>query len=283
MNDPKRNHVVAEMHQSRFQNDEGGLYFFDFEQPELGVRSTRKSALFVRKNYYTTINSSGHNDFGFEKFLAKDIEGPANRIFEKIVNNVRTGKFPTLSGSELMSLRTYIYFQIKRVPETIDRITTSDEIEDDLRTRMEKDGYLDYPSLKEEGKALSRPVPDWMIKSVRVGAQGLNDGRVVNAMSKFGMRFSRVRQKNKALILGSNPVLINLGRSVDGTQKQSGPIWMPISSDVAVAPWGEAGKEYLVDFGTQAEIRSINVSIATQSRIIAAGSRSLLESLASRR
>lgn len=270
------------MHQSRFQNDEGGLYFFDFELPGLGVRSTQKSALFLRKNYYTTNDSSGRKDFGFEEFLAKKVEGPASLVFKKIVENVRAGRFPNLNVSETMSLRNYIYFQIKRVPETIDRVTTSEEIEEDLRKRMERDGYFGFTSSKGERKS-SLPVPSWMINSVRVGAQGLNDGRVVSAMSRFGMRFSKVGVQNKALILGSNPVLINLGRSVDGTRKQSDPIWMPISSDIAVAPWGEAGKEYLIGFESQAEIRSINVSIALQSRFIAAGSRSLLESLANRR
>src|SRR5947208_9370887 len=129
MNEPKRHHSVPEMLQKRFADERGMLWFFDKCRPELGVRETSASSLFVRNRQYTLMKDDGTRDWSLETRYS-ELEGEMNILISKIVPNVGASIYPNLSPDERTLLNRYVYEQWRRVPEIYDRMISDDQFQE---------------------------------------------------------------------------------------------------------------------------------------------------------
>jgi hypothetical protein len=93
----------------------------------------------------------------------------------------------------------------------------------------------------------------------------------------------RVTDPKKAFVIGSKPVVRMTAPGFTKLAPGKAELWLPIASDVAVAPGGQRGSEVLITARDHRLVRRLNQLTAAQSSIIAGCSRKLIASLISPR
>ena len=97
---------------------------------------------------------------------------------------------------------------------------------------------------------------------------------VFKYLADMGLGIARIANPGKNFVIGSYALAF-------ASYRGENHLWLPISHDVAVEPYGIAGTETLVELNDDC-VMSINETSFRESSIVAARSQLLLRSLASR-
>ncbi len=112
------------MLQRRFVDSSGNLHFFDKRRPASGVRKTGPNNLFLETDLYSLVDEAGNKDATPEVAVFAKLDNIGNKLIEKIVSSVRSGRNPGLTSQEKIAWDTFLYFQWKRVPDEFSQNAT---------------------------------------------------------------------------------------------------------------------------------------------------------------
>lgn len=255
------------------------MHAFDRRAPERGVFSAPPFKVFFKKNLYSAVDSKGVRDTSLETGF-RPMEHQASILINSILETVRKQRLPGLTADMRSFLDLFVYYQWKRVPDTVDRTVSRADL-DALAAESIAEFERDVrPLTDEERKQFADPATwERMIKNSRRDVIASGSPEVVDAFSKMTVNFVHVRNPKKAFIIGSAPVVkLNL----PGQPHINAPatqIWLPIASDVAIAYSGQKPGRYVPVTDAQ-EIKQVNLSIAWGSNLIASRAAALTASLA---
>ena len=275
---PKRHHSVAEMLQKRFTDDEGGLFFFDNQRPDLGVRWTRPHNLFCRHDLYSEIGKDGSKDPALEHKISI-LEGQIDLLIEKTVSATRNNRPPCFTPAEKAAWDRFLILQWKRVPDLHacisslrDFETEYDQLLDQLRDRI--------PNLQQEIEKLREPTAKKrMIHNIKVDALARPSTVVETMIARRGLAVLGITRPGKSFVIGSHPVIKLTRPGKTHILDSEVEVWLPVASDVAIGLGRAAGTEIVVPVSDTAQVRHLNEAIVRQSTMFAARSEALVRSL----
>jgi Protein of unknown function (DUF4238) len=279
---PKRHHYVPQMILNGFTDAAGWLHWCRHrEEPNL-VRRGRPIELFHKKHLYSTLSGSGIKDPAMEHILAA-LENEAVSVVQAILEPTRSGKTPVLSDAQKRIWYLLFLMQWRRTPENQLSCTSDeeasrmiDEILDELRSVV--------PHREDEIAAYGTPESKARtIRNVRVQSLVGFNANVIGVLEHRGISIIRITRPNKQFIIGSRPVvkLTSPGRTDLNDLKVE--MWLPIAADIAVGVGQGDGEITLFETENDTPIRQLNLAIASQSAIIAAGSSALVRSISNAR
>jgi hypothetical protein len=280
MNEPKRHHSVPEMLQKRFADGRGMLWFFDKDRPELGVRDTSASSLFVRNRQYTLKESDGSRDWSLETRYS-ELEGEMHVLIDKVVPAVMRGEYPGLAPSERELLYRYIYEQWRRVPELYDKLI-SDEAFSTMHKATVAEYEKKYPNRAVTAELRSKFADPAYLKAERQRARVLSlskpSSTALAVMETKGLYFVRTAA-SRSFLIGSVPVvkLTPPGRSE--LIMPDVELWLAIHPNVAIVLTGDKSKDGMMSLPA-GQVRYINHTIAKQSEVFAGRDKALVASIA---
>jgi hypothetical protein len=277
MSTPRRHHFVPLMLQRRFTSPQGKLYLYDKRRPEAGIYATNPVNAFVKKDLNAIENKDGTRDAGLEQWYA-ELEGEIAPIIDKIVESARRRQKPALTGDERNTWDNFAYHQQKRAPDVFERLGLVKDFRANYESHIEWFQKEVRPLTPEERRDLMSPETiERIIQHASVTARGKGSEEVIEVLAQRGIAIAVILQPNKSFIIGDHP-LSRMGPGGE-LQQPTTELWLPIASDVAVSPWGQAGTEKLVGVTTDG-IRRVNEEIFKHSNVVGACSEALLASLA---
>jgi len=275
---PKRHHYIPEMLQKRFVNETGGLWFYSKERPEKGVIATKPGNIFVEGHLYSTLEADGERDPAVELFYSR-LESEAEHVVEKLVQAARSGGPLHLTPDELEIWHHFVFYQQKRVPDFFGRVSDSESFPSQLEeilTHIEARRGPIPAHLRQQ--VTEKDTMERLRKNALVGSLSVPSQMVQEALQSRGLAIAVPKQRNKAFVLGSNP-MARLGvRNGSSFANPEVELWFPIAHDVAVAPYGKPGEVRFAYLGDP-DVRKINRGIFAGSTVVASGSKDLIESL----
>jgi hypothetical protein len=278
--EPKRHHYVPEFLQRRFVNDAGNLYVFNRERPERGVFQTTPKNVFVEKDLYTRFDADGSKDAAVEQAF-NSLETFANDLIERFVSSVRVGVAPQLNAAEKSAWDDFFFLQTKRVPEFHDQYVVNYGFEEEL-DRVIRQYERDVRVLTDDERAQLRDPKE--IERLRRNTKLIaltKPGELVRgALAQKGLALAHIQDSRKSFVLGSSPVVKLNHPDRPHLSDDSVEVWLPIASDIAISPSPEVGVVRRIPVTEERHIRSINLAIARQSRIVAARDEALVRSIA---
>ncbi|HEX9904558.1 MAG TPA: DUF4238 domain-containing protein [Propylenella sp.] len=283
MNAPWRHHFIAQMQVAWFADPSGLLFYFDKREPKKGIRHQGPRGIFHEEHFYSAVDyDTGEKDVALELYLGRVVEHKAAPVIKKIVTAARAGKTPQLTAQERADWNALVYYQMKRVPDFINRYAADLEAGYERGIIEVEEGYR--PLTESERAIVADPVTrERIIRNVRVGAQASFSQMVAAKQASIGMVIVRITDPKKAFIIGSKPVVQMKAPGFTELAPEKAELWLPIASDVAVAPGGQRGSEVLLTAHDHRLIRRLNQLSAAQSSIIAGCSKKLIASLISPR
>lgn len=282
MSVPKRHHYVPQMILNGFTDPEGWLYWCRHREEPDKVRRARPAELFHKNHLYSTLSASGIKNPTMEHALSL-LESEAVGVVHAILGSARMGKVPVLSPEQKRIWYLFFLMQWRRTPET-QRSNTSDtealrmveDILDELRVaaphRLAQIEKLATP----EAKART-------VRNVRVQTLEQVSPQVMSVLERRGIAVLRIANPNKSFIIGSRPVVKLTMPGRTDLNDTAVEMWLPIASDISVGVGtgdGGVSLHLAVDVAT---VRQLNEAIAKQSGTIAAGSATLVRSIANAR
>lgn len=278
MNNPKRHHFVPQLLLKRFTNDEGLLYFYDKRRPENGVCCTGPSNLFVESHFYSELGDDGGQDPWLERILAK-LESNTEPILQRIIESARKGELPNLSQEEKEIWDYFLYYQWKRVPDSLDRASGLEDFDAELQRTLDR-VEKDFRKLTDEEWQRFRD-PDYKRKlrqNVKVDVVARIGPDVLKIIKYKGLGIGVIENPKKSFVIGSNPVVKLTYRGQTHLADPSVELWLPISSDIAILLLPSHKQEKLLPLSDE-NVRHLNRSILSQSTVVACRSESLIRSL----
>lgn len=265
-----------------FTDPDGWLHWCRHREDPSAIRRARTAELFHQNHLYSTLSESGIKDLAMERALSV-LESEAVGVVQAILDQTRAGRVPALSAGQMRVWHLFFLMQWRRTPET-QRANTSDE----EATRMIEEIIAELrqavPHRSAEIEQLATPeAMARTIRNVRVQTLIQFSGEVMTVLERQGIAVLRISRPHKSFIIGSRPVvkLTSPGRT-DLTDPHV-EMWMPIASDIAVGVGRGDGGVSLHHADDGATVRQLNLSIAKQSGTIAAGSATLVRSIANAR
>ena len=272
MNEPRKHHIVPKMILRKFVNDDDKLFVFDKRRPKSGVYPVSPAKAFTEKDLNSTKQADGTLDAQLEIRFSK-LESEVSPIIDRIVDCALSGKKPELSDVQLNRWNNFVSYQQKRAPDAFERMGVTQTYPDDLLRRVDEIERDIRPLTDQEKKDI---FSYRMYQNVVVAARGTNEGFVLEALTRRGLAIAILDSPKRSFIIGDYP-LARLGRnSLNHPQCE---LWFPVSSKVAVSPWGEASSETIIALNRE-QVRRMNNVIWEQSNIIAGRSDRLIRSLA---
>jgi hypothetical protein len=105
-----------------FADQAGLLFCFDKRAPRRGIRHEGPKGIFYEEHFYSAVDyDTGEKDVALELYLAREVEDKAAPVIKKIVTAARAGKTPQLTAQERADWNALVYYQMKRVPDFIER------------------------------------------------------------------------------------------------------------------------------------------------------------------
>jgi hypothetical protein len=282
MSIPKRHHYVPQMILNGFTDRDGWLHWCRHHEAPATIRRARPAELFHQNHLYSTLSESGIKDPAMERRLSA-LENEAVGVVEAILSAARAGQRPVLSMDQKRIWHQFFLMQWRRTPEN-QRASTSDdealgiveETLDELRAAV--------PHRLLEIEALSTPAAKARtVRNVRVQTLIQFTAEVMDVLERRGIAVLRITKSNKSFIVGSRPVV---KLTMPGRTDLNDPeveMWLPIASDVAVGVGQGDGELSLHHATDERLVRQLNTAIASQSGTIAAGSATLVRSIANPR
>jgi len=279
MSEPKQHHHIAEMHQKRFCDRNGDVYFLRKGDQSRTIRKTKPRKIFKQRHQYSFINRDGSKDSTLEKSFSY-IEGEANRILEYALPKVRSGRRPNLPSQDKELWDHYFHHQWQRVPDLDDEVYPLEEFLEDI-PRAIASVEADF------GRQLSEEEKSWFEDpknrkdfrhNARVLALGKPGERIMDLLENSGLCFG-ISPSNFSFVLGSVPVVPIQFPAFRHVMGSVNGIWLPIADDVVVSPAGTSGLECVVRLNEN-QTRRLNEQISLQSTMIAGSSEALIRSIA---
>lgn len=272
MNEPRKHHIIPKMILRRFVNGDGKLFVFDKRRPKSGVYPISPAKAFTEKDLNSVKQADGTLDAQLEIGFSK-LESEVSPIIDRIVDRALSGKKPALNSVQLNHWNNFVSYQQKRSPDVFERLGITQTYPDDLSGFIDEFERDFRPLTHQERKNVFSPE---MLQNVVVTARGTNEGLVLEALARRGLAIAILDSPKRSFIIGDYP-LARLGRnSLNHPQCE---LWFPISSKVAISPWGEANSETVIVLNRE-QVRRLNNVIWGQSNIIAGRSNRLVRSLA---
>lgn len=261
----KRQHFIPEMLLKNFsfcKNGRKRLYFFDKNSSRKRVKETSPHSFCVEENIYTKYGEDGNRDVSAERDYS-NLEARTGEIIKKIMEAVRTKKFPQLSCDERRTLCHFVICQGSRIPDRADPVTWRDFIVRSVKnpkTLKKPREEIEAERAKERLEFLTRyrEAPEKLLSFLE------DKGPVIRV----------VREGEENFVIGSNPVLV-----IEPDNHLSEP-WLPIAPNVAVTVCSTRGNDGFIESG-DLDIHSFNRDIFRQSSMIAGNSEKLIRSVVS--
>lgn len=277
MGAPAKDHFNPQFLLRHFADAEGRLYFFDKRIAERRVRRGSPASLFFHKHLYSTIEADGTKDRTLDVFY-RGIENESAPIIARIIEAARRRCTPALSLAEKEAWDLFLYNQWRRVPDCYSRfIPTRDEVLA-LIAKFERDVR---PLTEAERAYWNQPEEiDRLRNNAAIDGLRLQGEMPLAYLAAKGLGIAVISRPNKAFVTGSFPVVKLTNPRTPALSHPSTELWLALSSEVAVTPWGNPGTETIVEIPSDRHIRAINEAVLRQSVTIAARSPELVASLA---
>jgi hypothetical protein len=222
-------------------------------------------------------------DPAMEHFLSV-LESEAVSVVQSILQSARAGEVPVLSLEQKNLWYLFFLMQWRRTPETqtasvsdAEAVGMAEEIMDELRAAA--------PHRSAEIEKLAAPeAMARLVRNVRVQTLIQFSTEMMTVLQRRGIAVLRIAKPNKSFVIGSRPV-VRLGARAAHTHLSDTAVemWLPIAADIAVGVGRGDGGISLLLAEDGSPVRQLNLAIARQSGIIAAGSADLVRSLANAR
>lgn len=261
-----------------FCDESGNLWHFNKKAPKLGVKSGPPHSIFYETHLYT-LEERGLKDTSLETYFSK-LESSVNVIIDKICVAARKMKPPQLSAQEKGDWDQFFYFQWMRTPDTINSTVSDAEFEKWLVSSLDKFERVVRPlSDQERNDILAEQAKKRIRKNANVQAIANPAPLTQTALQGMGIAVAVLPKQKKSFVIGSRPV-VKLTPPGETRLGQPGvEVWLPIAADVAVCMVPGKGTELVVPLNDDGQLRKLNMSILSQSTMIAGRSKALIHSL----
>ena len=273
MNSPKQHHFVPYMLLKRFADCNGKIHVFNKLHPESGVYSTNPRKAFRKSDLNTINRSDGSKDTRLEHWYS-DLEGKTEPIISKIEDAMLSRELPNLNSSQREIWDKFYYHFQTRAPDIFERRGLIKELEEDILSDIQD--FEKNPSLLSEDNISELRTPealDQITQNASVLARASTSLEILKMLSQRGLVFGVVEDNSKSFIIGDHPIL-----QVGDSNYIREP-WLPISTNIAVSPYGPPENEALM-YLSRNQVRKINEFIFRSSNIAAGRSKDLICSLA---
>lgn len=282
MSIPKRHHFVPQMILKDFADPEGWLYWCRHRNEPGKVQRGRSSELFHKNHLYSTMSESGAKDPAIEQALGL-LESAAFGVVQAILEAARRGTVPALSHAQKQLWYTFFLMQWRRTPENQLSCTSDDAANSMIEAILNDLRHVAPDRLDEISRFATPESKARTIRNVRVQSLLGFRAEVMGVLQRRGIAVLRITRPGKQFIIGSRPVIKLTRPGQTDLKDPKVEMWLPIAADVAVgAGRGDEGI-CLIDTDDGRMIRHLNMSIASQSAMIAAGSATLVRSVSNAR
>ena len=275
MSKPKRQHYIPKMLLKHFVDDNDQLSFFERDAPKRGVRKQTPRTLFYKRHLYTFTDLDGTKDFSTEEFFS-ELEGQADPIVCKIVENARNGLLPCLTPAEREVWDWFFITLWRRLPDVCQRMMPSLLDSEDLQRR-----YRDCMDMTEAEIIDYEEMREFIWKEAWPRSLQEKDELMVNellpTLSWMKLWVAVVPKGQAGLIVGSNPV-IRIPGHLPHLRDPGTEVILALAHDVAVC-FIHDQRETRYELKPR-DVRDFNRAVFDQSTIVAERSHKQLESLA---
>jgi hypothetical protein len=282
MTEPKAHHFVPQFLLRRFAAADGRIFYLDKRASVQRPRPMRVLEVFVENRLYAQYDESGRIDNSVEFDLAK-LDDAASELTAHILRELEGNRIPLLGDSQREVWDKFLYLMMKRSPIIRTNVATRalfDDVVDRNILDIEHRGHQFSADEKELFGS-----EEWRrreYRNVTASSVTLVGVDVMKILASRGLSFARIRKANKCFILGSQPIL-RLGGVENAELRQGHPeLWLPISPNYAVSPFGKNHEVKVFDIDPE-DLRRVNLGIFRQSDAVGSSSEQLLLSLVAAR
>jgi hypothetical protein len=218
------------------------------------------------------------------------IEGKASTVLDYVISAAKEDKYIILTNDERRTIDEFIWCQMVRVPDVHNCIPLMTDFHpvyiDALKGALKRYETEKRPLADDERAFFDRHDQEMRIKK-NIMNRTLNEGdfeEAIGLIKRIGLHVCLIGIPNTSFVIGSNPITTSRH---DGRQLFADPddqLWFPISSDLAICLTGTISykRRLVLQDSYIRNVRIINGAIFEQSSIVAAASKDLISSLASR-
>ncbi|QJB69357.1 DUF4238 domain-containing protein [Parasphingorhabdus halotolerans] len=263
----------------RFTDENGWLYAVNRSNTKAVPFRCKPNQLFVRKEYYTEVDSDGSKNSRMELRLSQ-LESEISPILAKFMAAAEANKLPDLSRHQKSLWDKFFLLQYRRVPDLRDDDSWKNALEEyaQITSRLKKE----FPHRVEEIEAFeSDEEKIRMVNNAYVNMLDLPPGEPEKVLNRRGIILLR-SARNKKFVIGSRPVIqMNMknGRTLHDSYSE---MWLPIASNLAIGVGTMWEKEKILDLENHSGMRYLNEAIARNSTSFASASLKLTQSIAMR-
>ena len=247
MSRTKQPHFVPQLILRNFTDAEGFLHCFD-----------KQTNRFFASAPGNVFKQSGLYSQQVEVQLGR-VEAPFDPIIKNVIRHAGRNVWRGMSEGETSALRAFLMIQLRRTPEVL---------EYHKQTLTQKVGR---PLTPDEERAAAQALAASHFKK-------LTD-EVEFAFNSKGVGAARVRNAQKALVIGSHPVAVSCPNGIPITHPEAA-FHMPISPGISLGLHGGEADKVTLGFLSDRLVDRQNLDVLQRSRIIASHSAGLTESVA---
>lgn len=278
MSVPKRHHYVPRMILNGFTDPGGWLHWCRRTDSAGTIRRARPAELFHKKHLYSTLSDSGIKDPAMELALST-LESDAVSVVQDILRQPRANTVPVLSAEQKRVWYEFFLMQWRRTPETQHSSTSDLEAHRMIEEIIDELRVAEPHRVAEIEKFATPETMARTLRNVRVQTLVQFSAEVLSVIERRGIAVLRITKPNKSFIIGSRPVVKLTMPGRTDLNDTAVEMWLPIASDVAVGVGQGDGGVSLHLAEDSSPVRQLNLSIAKQSEIVAAGSAELVRSI----
>jgi Protein of unknown function (DUF4238) len=275
---PRRHHSVPILLSKRFADKNGMLHAAHTHATGGGLFTAAPRDLFIQKDWHVQRGHDGSVDVSVETLVARNIEGPAGRVIDRIVSAAEQSQPPALSASDREVWDAFFFCQRIRTPDHHEKLGLYDDFDQMIEQQileLAKRGRI-LPT--EVAERLRRPENIARMKrNVRVQSFVRQPTLAREVMAGRGIAIVRIENESERFIIGSYPVIKLCPPETNDLRDHRVEMWLPVSSRVAVGVGANPGTEILISLTNRSHVRGINDAIARQSSIIAGESKDVVQ------
>ena len=286
-NRPKRNHYIPEMLLKNFCDDRGLLWVADEKRGK--CYKTNPTNVFVQSKLYVNHDYSQATDsYEYEDSLSK-IESKAEPAISSLLQQARYKRHPQLTPEHNDHFKKFVIALARRTPESQERVFSGldrdfEEVFDSVAADVFRQGGYDVPEKEwferdPDVLKLKQAVKSNHNANFAAGEHPLLRQETERFSREVGWGIALICLPRRSFIIGSHGLTIV---EREGRIKGS---WLPVAHDVAIqlTAFPDRGFILYLDRNNESIIKMINRATATQSKIIAGRSQTLVRSLMRKR
>ncbi|KZK75397.1 hypothetical protein PsW64_05301 [Pseudovibrio sp. W64] len=276
MSESKRHHFIPKFILKNFADESNLLWVKREGEPfQTGIVNA-----FVESELNTFTDKKGNKDKALEVNYSQ-IESDAKPLVERIIEFSEKKICLPISENDKYTWNVFFYHQYGRAPDIFRKLGIEADFEDVWQQATQKfEEYAKANNIQidaEELKNVKDPANfDKFKQNTRVTARKNHDPEILATLNRRGLAYGVVTKESDELIIGDHP-FVRLGQT-GNLEDPTTEFWLPISSKVAVSPYGQALDRKLIEL-TSSQVHLINSTIFEQSNIIASKQRSIIDGL----